>query len=489
MLAVGMYALPAAGGAWQARCAQPGIWNDDPFLAMALVSIAVSLVLLVLVPRLVRLLEDARLSLQRERDLQSANAELCRLNARLREMDESNMLRAREAMQTELRSHEHDVSKLTEQLIGSRQALRESEQRWKAVFESSAVGVVIGRPHGGVVAMNATLEKMLGYRQAELRDTFFSEMVPDEEKPQVRACLAELRAGTVREYHSQRRYRRRDGTLLWANTSLSVVHDGEAQVLVGIIEDITARKRAEDALAQAQLELARVSRITSMGELAASIAHELNQPLAAIVTNGQACTRWLDAAEPNLQEARAAAVRIVRDANRAAVVIARIRDFLGRPNPHRSVFHPAQVLRDVSSLLEDEARSRGIPLALEVEAELPMVSADRIQLEQVLLNLVMNALEATARIAGSQPVQMGAEETSPRAVTFRVRDHGAGIDPAERGRIFDAFYTTRPHGMGMGLAISRSIVEAHGGSLWASANPDGGETFCFTVPAAAGQEA
>jgi len=254
-------------------------------------------------------------------------------------------------------------------------------------------------------------------------------------------------------------------------------------MLVAIAEDITERKRAEEALAQSQNELARVTRVSTLGELAASIAHEVNQPLVAVAANADALLRWMAVQPPNEQEAHDAIQRIIRDVNRASEVIARIRSFLKRGEPHRTQVQIEDVICDVIVLVQAEARTHSVSLRHTPAYEVPSVLADRVQLQQVILNLVVNALEAMSTVTGApRVVEIGASKHEAEAVLVAVRDSGVGLDPHNRDRIFDAFHTTKPEGMGMGLAISRSIVEAHGGRLWATPNDGPGETFQFTLP-------
>ena len=204
------------------------------------------------------------------------------------------------------------------------------------------------------------------------------------------------------------------------------------------------------------------------------------------VANGHACARWLAAKPPNLPEANEAVQRIVRDANRASEIVSRIRTFLKRGAPHRTELDLGEVVREVIGMVQGEARARNVSLRVEAAADLPPVVADRVALQQVILNLVMNAIEAMSAVEErDRVVEVGADKHGADAVRVAVRDSGVGLDPKRRNRIFDAFYTTKPEGMGMGLAISRSIVETHGGRLWATANEIAGETFQFTLPLAA----
>jgi C4-dicarboxylate-specific signal transduction histidine kinase len=253
------------------------------------------------------------------------------------------------------------------------------------------------------------------------------------------------------------------------------------EYLVGLVQDITARKRTEESLQKAQADLAHIARIATMGEMASSIAHELNQPLAAVVANASACARWLATQPPNLPEANEAVARIVRDGKRASEVIARIRAFVRRRESQKSLLALDEVMREALGMVAAVLRGHGVSLGVSTAAHLQPVMADRVQVQQVILNFVMNAVEAMERSA-ERTLAVGVDIYGAGALRVWVRDSGVGLDPAHRDRIFDAFYTTKPNGMGMGLAISRSIVEAHGGRLWATPNDGPGETFQFTLP-------
>jgi len=259
-------------------------------------------------------------------------------------------------------------------------------------------------------------------------------------------------------------------------------------VLVSIM-DITERKRADEALHKTQAELAHVTRVATLGELTASIAHEVNQPLAAIVTNGNACLRWLAGDSPNLDEARETARRIIRDGNRAGDVIGRIRTLLRKTGTEKELLDMNQAVREVVALAEGEVRRNGVALRTELTGDLPPILGDRVELQQVVLNLIMNAIEAMSAI-GDRPRELVVRTQSGEVdqVCVTVQDSGIGLDPQSMGRIFDAFYTTKSQGMGMGLAISRSIVENHGGQLWAVPNEGPGATFQFTLQACSKQE-
>jgi PAS domain S-box-containing protein len=244
------------------------------------------------------------------------------------------------------------------------------------------------------------------------------------------------------------------------------------------------RKRAEAALHHAQMELAHVARVATLGEMTASIAHEINQPLGAIVNNGSACLRWLTAKD--FEEARQSAALVVADGHRAGEIIARIRALAKKAPARKEWLDINETIREVIALARSEVQRSGVALETRLSDDVhyvPLVSADRVQLQQVILNLIVNAIEAMSGVDnGVRELLVCSGTAESQQVMVAVRDSGPGLDPKTTDRLFDAFYTTKPQGMGMGLAISRSIIEAHGGRLWASANEDSGATFQFTLP-------
>lgn len=253
----------------------------------------------------------------------------------------------------------------------------------------------------------------------------------------------------------------------------------------GALMDVTAPKRAQERLRQAQTNLAHISRVTTMGKLAASIAHEVNQPLAAVVTNANACLRWLERESPNLQEACDAVRRIVRDGNRGSEVIARIRSLLKKEQPTRRRLDINEAIREVVALAEPNFQ--GATLRLDLAGELPPVFGDQVQLQQVLLNLIMNAMDAMKPVKHRPRVlRIYTQTHGEHEVLVAVQDSGLGLNPQQMERLFEAFYTTKPEGLGLGLSIGRSLVEEHGGRLWAKSNEDHGVTFQFTLPVEAG---
>jgi C4-dicarboxylate-specific signal transduction histidine kinase len=256
-----------------------------------------------------------------------------------------------------------------------------------------------------------------------------------------------------------------------------------------VVERTTQLMRASDALRAAQAELAHVNRVTAMGQLAVSITHEVNQPLAGMVTNAGADLRWLDAQPPDLEEVRQALGRSVNEGNRAIDVIGRIRALIQKAPPRQDDVELNEALREVIALTHGEAVKHGISVQTHLADGLPRIRGDRVQLQQVLLNLILNAVEAMSGVGeGARELRIGTWPEASGGVLVTVQDSGPGLDPGSVDRLFDAFYTTKPGGMGMGLSISRSIIEAHGGRLWPVAHRDYGATFHFTLPTEGGSQ-
>jgi C4-dicarboxylate-specific signal transduction histidine kinase len=274
-----------------------------------------------------------------------------------------------------------------------------------------------------------------------------------------------------------------DGTIKFLHIVGHPVLNGVGDVveLVGSTMDMTERKKTEEILQKAQAHINHITHMTMMGELAASIAHEVNQPLAAVITNAEACLRWLDQESPNLDEAREAANRIIRDGRRGGDVITRIRALLKKEPPVNISLNLNELIQETITLAQ--ARLRGITLRIELVEGLPLVSADQVQLQQVLLNLMANAVDAMKSITLQQRIlHIQTLNQTPGMILVRIRDSGRGLDPQNIGQLFEPFYTTKAQGLGMGLSISRSIIEAHGGRLWAEAGDENEALFQFTLP-------
>jgi PAS domain S-box-containing protein len=276
-----------------------------------------------------------------------------------------------------------------------------------------------------------------------------------------------------------------DGTMKYVHALGHPVFNaaGDLVEFVGTSIDMTERRWAEEARLDAQNKLAHANRVTTMGQLAASIAHEVNQPIAATVTNAQAALRWLDRRPADLEEVRQALARIVKDGNRAAEVIDEIRALIKKAPPRKDHMEINGAIREVIGLTREEAVKNGIRVQTELVAGLPLIQGDRVQLQQVILNLIINAVEAMSGVKEGARELLITTRNAEADVLVAVRDSGPGLAPATLERLFESFYTTKPGGLGLGLSICRSIIEAHGGRLWACANVPCGAVFQFTVPA------
>jgi PAS domain S-box-containing protein len=271
------------------------------------------------------------------------------------------------------------------------------------------------------------------------------------------------------------------GTVKYIHTVGHPVLDASGNLVefAGSSMDVSASKRAEEA----QLDLAHVNRVTTMGELTASLAHEVNQPIAAAVTDANTCLRWLARDQPDLEEAREAAARVVKDATRAAEIIARVRMVFKKGAGQRELVDVNDLIREMIILLRNEISRRSISVRTELAEALPQIMGDRVQLQQVMMNLIMNSIDAMKDVDGTRELTINSRSAESEQVTVSVSDTGVGLPTQQAAQIFNAFFTTKAHGTGMGLRISRSIVESHGGRLWAADNSPRGASFCFTLPA------
>jgi C4-dicarboxylate-specific signal transduction histidine kinase len=247
--------------------------------------------------------------------------------------------------------------------------------------------------------------------------------------------------------------------------------------------EMAERKRAEEAFHAIQANLAHLSRVMTMSELTTSIAHEVNQPLAAVVTNGDACRRWLSLSPPNVERARHSAAQIIQEATRASAVIKRVRDLSRKAIAQPENLDINQVIDEVLGLLASELAQNRVQISTDFGSVLPTIIGDRVQLQQVVLNLIVNAIEALKPVQDrARRIRVSSRVNAPRAVEVSVRDNGVGMKASELEHLFEAFFTTKPRGLGMGLSISRTIIESHGGRLWAEANPEFGAAFHFELP-------
>ena len=313
-------------------------------------------------------------------------------------------------------------------------------------------------------------------------EAFLERVHPDDRQNVDRTMRNAAREKT--EYRVEHRIIHSNGTIkhIQAIGHPALDRSGNVFEFVGSAMDITERKRAEEALRRAQADLAHVSRVTTMGELTASLAHEVNQPIAAAVTDANTCLRWLTRDHPDVEEARAAAMRIVKDGSCAADIISRIRLLFKKGTPEWEPVDVNAVVRETIVLLRGEATRYSISLRTELAEGLPQIMGDRVQLQQVIMNLIMNSIDAMKDVDGTRELTIKSQRAENEQLLVSVSDTGVGLPPQQADQIFNAFFTTKPHGTGMGLRISRSIVESHGGRLWAADTCPRGASFCFTLP-------
>jgi PAS domain S-box-containing protein len=362
-------------------------------------------------------------------------------------------------------------------------ALRQSEMYQAEAQRLSHTGSFGRRVGSGEIIWSEETFRIFGFDKAPSVQlaAVMQRIHPDDRARVQRTIDRATRDG--KEFELGYRLLMPDGSVKHVHATAHTVADASSGIeFVGAVTDVTARKQAEVELHEAQTNLAHVTRVTALGEMAASIAHEVNQPLAAVVTNAAACLRWLDREPANLKEARGSLQSIINDGNRAGEVIQRVRALVNKTTD-RKALHINEIVNEVMSLVQHELFSHRVALRLELAPALPPVLADRIQLQQVILNLVINGIEAM------QPVKERPRELVIRTlqdeashVLVTVSDVGVGVAAEHADQLFDAFFTTKSSGMGMGLSICRSIVNAHGGRLSASGNAGPGATFQFTLP-------
>ena len=365
--------------------------------------------------------------------------------------------------------------------VTGRKRAEEAIRRQANLLEQTHDAILAWHVPGTIIFWNRGAERLYGFSQEEAIGCLSHDLLRTEHP--VPTPIFEAALERDGDWTGELTHTTRDGRRILVESRQVVMRESADQRLVlETNRDITERKHAEEALRQAEADLAHVSRVTTLGEMAASIAHEIDQPLSGVVINANACLRFLTGASPNLDEVRDGLQAIDRDGRRASDVIARIRALARKTPTKKEPLDINEVIREVIVLAEGEARRTRARIRTQLAGNLPRVAGDRVQLQQVVLNLLLNALEAmTAVMDRPRELAISTQSEADHRVRVAVQDSGVGIDPQVASRLFEAFYTTKRGGMGMGLSISRSIVEQHGGRLWAAPNDGPGTTFHFTV--------
>jgi PAS domain S-box-containing protein len=361
-------------------------------------------------------------------------------------------------------------------------AVREREQNLRLMVNSIPGMLATMTAAGAVEFVNQPILDYFGKTLEEIQN--WAPLVHPDDRERALATWGHSIA-TGAPYLMEHRLLRADGMHRWFVSRGLPFRNTDGQILrwYVLVIDIDDTKRAEEALRQSQTELAHVNRVMTMGELASSIAHEVNQPLSAVILNGNTCLRWLSRDQPNIEESREAVQRMIRDAKRASEVITRIRALSKKTSLTNERVDLNDVIREIAALAQLEIQRKRVIFRTELPHDLPAVLGDRVQLQQVILNLVMNGIDAMDAVTDRpRELLIETQNTGTDQVLVMVQDSGTGIDPQNAEHIFDAFYTTKPKGMGLGLSVSLSIIQNHGGRLWLAANDGPGTCFQFTVP-------
>jgi PAS domain S-box-containing protein len=359
--------------------------------------------------------------------------------------------------------------------------VRSQERKLRDVIETIPTFAWTSLPDGSVYFVNRHWQQYTGLSTETTAGSGWRDATVHPEDLERHAEKWRTSLATGEPFDNEVRYRRADGQYRWFLTRAVPLRDERGKILnwYGISTDIEDRKRAEQERERLRADLAHVNRVSMLGELAASVSHELKQPIAAAITNAKTCMRWLQREQPDTGEALEAASRIMKDGWRATEIIDRMRSLYKKSATQRELVDLNEIVRDMLLMLRGEAYRYSISMRAELAPDLPAMRADRVQLQQVLMNLMLNAIEAMKDTAGDLTIKT--ELSQGGQLLISVSDTGVGLPNENTEQIFDAFFTTKPQGSGMGLSISRSIVESHGGRLWANDNPPRGARFCFTL--------
>ncbi|HSP94147.1 MAG TPA: PAS domain S-box protein [Thermoanaerobaculia bacterium] len=399
----------------------------------------------------------------------------------------AEMFRARE-LAIRLQASEAGLLESRIHAVTAAKAMEQAETRFRLVVEAAPNAMIMVDPSGLITLVNRQTEAVFGYRREELIGLPIETLIPERfrshnpgDRGRYFASPSARKMGAGHDLFG----RRKDGSEVPVEVGLNPIHSSEGVFALASVIDITERKQAELALEQQRNELAHLSRVTMLGELSGSLAHELNQPLSAILSNAQAAQRFLASDASDLDEVRDILKDIVEQDKRAGEVIRRLRLLLTKGEVHRQPLDLSEVLLEVLKLVRGDLVNQGVAVASDLAPDLPPVSGDRVQIQQVMLNLVMNgcdAMSATERARRTLLVRTARENGG--GVLVSVGDRGCGIPQEKLARVFDPFFTTKRQGMGLGLAVCRSIIEAHDGRLWVESEPGVGATFHFTIPKA-----
>ena len=363
--------------------------------------------------------------------------------------------------------------------------LRTSEERWRSLLENPIFGVTFLSKDMRYDGTNRTFQTMVGYTGEELRRITPLELSVSGERELNALYFNELQRGERDHYEMIKQLRRKDQELIWTHLYVFAVTDRKSgeKLPFGIVFDITDKKHAQDALEEARAELVRVARLNEMGAMTGSIAHEISQPLSCMVTAANAALSWLARSNPDIEETRTLLQGIVHDGQRAAEIIKGIRALFKADLDKRSMVSLNDLIREVLVLARSELRNSLIEVRTELDENLPTLTADRVQLQQVVFNVVTNAIDAMESVVGRDRIlRIRSEHSESQSVSISIEDSGTGIAPENIDRMFKSFFTTKPNGMGMGLAICQSIVESHGGRLTASPAYPHGTVLKITLP-------
>jgi PAS domain S-box-containing protein len=362
-------------------------------------------------------------------------------------------------------------------------ALRKSEEQWKAVFENNPIMYFMVGETGTILSVNPFGAEQLGYTADELTGRPVTTVFYEEDRATVQRNAATCFEQPGQAMSWELRKVRKDGEVIWVRETARASMINNRLVLLIVCEDITESKRVGEALREAQFQLAHANRVAAMGQLTASIAHEVRQPLAAVKMSGNTALRWLTKSPPEIEEAKLSIESIVSDTNRANDVISRIHSLVRKATPSKDAVDINEAILEVIALTRAEAVKQSVTVQIKLADNLPCIRGDRVQLQQVVINLIINAIQAMSSVAESaRELHISTVYNASEGVRVSVRDTGPGIGTEDMPHLFEPFYTTKPRGMGMGLSICRSIVEDHGGRLWASEHEPKGALLQFTIP-------